>query len=144
MASNYLSTLGKDFSLWWEIALRITIYMEKAFITRFVSLAFRKRRKLFKLLSRSIVTDRCPWVWFLAYPYCHLSLMVFHRRILSHNKVYCVIISAWGLEVARSDNNGWLSYDPRNAERVTCNSSTSFLLWKTPKHLLPISQIRSL
>jgi hypothetical protein len=26
MASGYLSTLGKDFSLWWEIALRITIY----------------------------------------------------------------------------------------------------------------------
>jgi hypothetical protein len=53
--------------------------------------------------------------------------------ILLYNKVYCVVISAWGLELLVLTR--WAIPTASVVERVTGTVSTSFLLWKTtPKH----------
>ena len=98
MASSYLCTLRKDFSLWWGIVMRITIYEKGVYHALCFSDSW-KPRKLFKILSRSIAMIDAH-----GYDYSHIlivdcRLWNFISEVLSYNEVYCVFISAWGLEL---------------------------------------------
>ena len=78
--------------------MRITIY-EKGVYHALCSLTLRKPRKLFKILSRSMAMIDAH-----GYDYSHIlivdyRLWDFISEILSYNEVYCIFISAWGLEL---------------------------------------------
>ena len=97
-----------------------------------------KRRKLFKILSRNMAMIDAH-----GYDYSHIlivdyRLWDFISEILSYNEVYCIFISAWGLELLVLTR--WAIPTASVVERVMDIAPRLFCYGKHINHLFPIAK----